>query len=181
MEKRLPRKVDTGQWGFNLEWAEQEVEIVVCVFLCETKIGQLSASWRTSILLRSGGVWSELWREEEGHGTEVERREATSIPGVIIVPLVAPPSLLSSESLRLDLVTPHTYYRSSSLPISSWWLAITFLKWKRTCDFFGKKIKEEDLVLYLSSCEVWGNWHVRVIILWSVSEIISTSWSCLEI
>ena len=66
------------------------------------------------------GVIRVMEREEEGHGTEIERREATSIPGVIIVPLVAPPSLLSSESLRLDLVTPHTYYRSSSLPISSW-------------------------------------------------------------
>ena len=36
------------------------------------------------------GVIRVMEREEEGHGTEVERREATSIPGVIIVPLVAP-------------------------------------------------------------------------------------------
>ena len=37
----------------------QEVEIVVSVFLCETKIGQLSASWCTSILLRQVGCdWS---------------------------------------------------------------------------------------------------------------------------
>lgn len=34
----------------------QVVEIVVSVFLCETKIRQLSASWCMSILLRSGGV-----------------------------------------------------------------------------------------------------------------------------
>lgn len=63
------------------------------------------------------GVIGVMAREEGGLGAEIERREATSITGVIFVPLVAPPSPLPSERefMRPELVTPHTCYRSSCL------------------------------------------------------------------
>ena len=34
MEKRLPRKVDTGQRGFKLEWAEHKKWRLLCLFSC---------------------------------------------------------------------------------------------------------------------------------------------------
>lgn len=42
--------------GIQPRMSRTQVEIVVCVFPCETKIGRLSASWCTPILLRLGGV-----------------------------------------------------------------------------------------------------------------------------
>lgn len=115
-----------------------------------------------------GRGYGEGGRRAWGEGTEAGKREATSISGIIFFSNGSSPSpsgfrkrfyearLCNSPHL-LEVFLPACFVMVISNKI---------LKTKRTCDFFGKTVEKEDVLLYFSSCEILGHGLVRAVIHW---------------